>query len=272
MSESVGVALLPTAPDGVVASLDGARTNWVWLADIAGWERALELGWNVPPPAPSLAEHFATVHWLGLAGSLLARRRAELAAAGLANVSPACASPLALPYRDATFDCVALASGCETPPPPPPQSLNDCGPHDRLLRECRRVLRQGGCLYLGILDASWWRQAAPHRVPPPGPASSPRSGGVRALRPARRALQRHATRVLGLKRRLTRAGFSRVQLHGVEPSAAAPRCIIPLEAPTVLAYERWVRDPSARAPLRRMAARVRLSWALYPALIFLAYA
>jgi SAM-dependent methyltransferase len=265
------LAELAVTTNGLRRSLEGARSNWLWLAELSRWERALDLGSGAVPQASGLAEHFATVHCLRLDRPLLGRMWSEFTAEGGANIAPACATPLALPYRDDAFDCVALDDGCA-------HALviarggTSHGIQHRLLQECRRVLRRGGCLYLGTSNAYWWGQATDRRG---------RSDAVEPLSRSLSATVGHAGRwpprtsvpsVIGLKHRLARAGFSLVRVYGAEPSYDEPRCIIPLDRRTVLAYELLGRDVSPRGRLRRFLAWLGLHGVLYPSRIYLAYA
>src|SRR3989454_3179447 len=102
--EAGGLAQLEAATSGLPPGNDGARTNWLWLAEISRWERALDLGRDGAPQMAGLAEHFRSVHYLGFDRSTLGRAWTRLTAQGYANVAPACATPLTLPYRDGTFD------------------------------------------------------------------------------------------------------------------------------------------------------------------------
>lgn len=240
VGDSLEVADPDAGTNGLLHWIAGARSNWLWLAEISTWERALDLGSDATPQTPGLAEHFATVHCARLDPRLLGRAGSELTAEGYANVAPTCATPVELPYREGTFDCVALNDGCAA------LGGNGVGTiEDRLLQECRRILRRGGCLYLGISNPYWRGRAAYHRS--------------------------RSDSVLGVTRRLRRAGFSLVRVYCAEPSYDRPRCIIPLDRRAVLAYERLSREPSPHARLRRVLAWLGLGGVLYPSLIYLAY-
>lgn len=202
-------------------SLDDGRSNWLWLADISRWDRALEVRSDLGPQTAGLAEHFRYVHCLRLDRSQLRREWQDLIANGYVNIAAACATPVHLPYRDGAFDCVALDD----------VSAQASG-QDQVLRECWRILREGGCLFMG----------AP-----------------------RRNLRR-------LARDLTGAGFSVVRVFAAEPSWHEPRCIIPLNRSAVLGYERWVRQSSPlRDGVRRLLARLGCRRLLYRSVILMAY-
>src|SRR5262245_36228586 len=99
-----GVLLASHSP----LSFDDGRGNWLWLADISRWDRALEVRSDIGPQTAGLAEHFRSVHCLRLDRSLLRREWQDLIDSGYANIVAACATPVHLPYRDGAFDCVAL--------------------------------------------------------------------------------------------------------------------------------------------------------------------
>ena len=92
--EAGGLAQLEATTSGLPPGNDGARTNWLWLAEISRWERALDLGRDGAPQMAGLAEHFRSVHYLGFDRSTLGRAWTRLTAQGYANVAPACATPL----------------------------------------------------------------------------------------------------------------------------------------------------------------------------------
>jgi SAM-dependent methyltransferase len=202
-------------------SFDEGRSNWLWLAEISQWDRALEVRTDIGPQTAGLAEHFRFVHCVRLERSQLRRDWQGLIASGYANIAAACATPIDLPYRDGAFDCVALDD-----------VSTQASRQDHVLRECCRILRKGGCVFMG----------AP-----------------------RRSLRR-------LTRDLTRAGFAGVHVFGAEPSWHEPHCIIPLNRAAVLGYERWVRRISPlRDFVRCLLARLGCRRLLYRSVIVLAY-
>jgi len=259
------------ASDDLQASIGGGRSNWLWLAEISRWERALDLGSSAVPQTAGLAEHFTNVHCLRRDRWLLGGSWTELTAEGYANVAPVCAAPVELPYRDAAFDCVAVDDVCAGALA---RAAGVAFPaiQNPLLEECRRILRPGGCLYVGIASGRWWGHVA-------DPAD--RLGTVASTSPAARATRRRGSHgsagkniksFRGLARHLRRAGFSRVRAYCVEPSYEQPLCIIPLDRRAILAYENWGRDASSHGRLRRSLAWLGLGGVLYPSLIYLAYA
>jgi len=135
MSSAAAPLLLASRPP--LLSDDG-RSNWLWLADISQWDRALELRSDLGPQTTGLADHFRSVHCLRLERFQLWREWQDLIASGYTNVAAACATPIRLPYRDAAFDCVALDD-----------VSSQASTQHQVLRECCRILRKGGCLFTG---------------------------------------------------------------------------------------------------------------------------
>ena len=259
------------ANDALQASIGGGRSNWLWLAELSRWDRALDLGASAVPQTAGLAQHFTSVHYLRWDRRLLGGLWTEFTAEGYANIAPVCATPLHLPYRDAAFDCVTVDGECT-------RALADAAGmafraiQHPLLQECRRILRPGGCLYVGIASRRSWGHTA-------DPAD--RLGGVARQPPAPRAplgrarhgpAANHVASFRGLELHLRHAGFSRVRAYGVEPSYEQPLCIIPLDRRAILAYERRGREGSTHGRLRRSLGWLGLGGVLYPFLIYLAYA
>ena len=125
--------------------------------------------------------------------------------------------------------------------------------------ECRRVLRPGGCLYLGIAVAAWpGRPVGAGRLVAGLP--QPVSDGVRRLD--------RLSLVRTMRRLLRQAGFSSVQVFYIDPSYHQPWGIIPARRGAVLVYE---KRQSARVGLRRWLAWLGLHPLLYGSHMFLAY-
>jgi SAM-dependent methyltransferase len=194
----------------------------------------------------------------------------ELTAEGYANIVPACATPVELPYRDSTFDCVALDDVCAQALALT-HGLAFRAIQDQLFQECRRVLRKGGCLSIGISNTHWWGRARNRRARCSTGEPPPHAVGAPLPRTRRRSPGERAVSLHGLKHRLTGAGFARVRIYCAEPSHDQPRCIIPMDRGAVLAYEGFGRPSSPHGRLRRLLARLGLRRVLYPSLIYLAY-
>src|SRR5436309_14040859 len=69
--EAGALAQLEAATSGLPPRNDGARTNWLWLAEISRWQRALDLGRDGAPQIAGLAAPFRSVHYPALRRSTL---------------------------------------------------------------------------------------------------------------------------------------------------------------------------------------------------------
>jgi SAM-dependent methyltransferase len=205
------IPLLPTTA--------GAGSNWLWLADLARWNATLELDLDGSRLGPDLVRHFADVKFHTIApGSRL-------------------------PFRRRMFDCVTLNGVLERL-----VSLRSV-PAATILRplfaECRRVLRTGGCLYVGTGDVE------------------PRVGKSRWLFLIERPLV--------VDRLLREAGFSPVHSYWVDPCLDRPYVIVPATRRSLLARERALANCVGPDFRRVMAVRLGVPEALYPARISLGY-
>ena len=252
---------------------DDACGNWLWLVDLARWERALDVQGGIGTMTAALARHFTSVHYVDASRPPLQFARARFSEDRSANVACAQAGSGALPYRNATFDCVvwnvALGRGV-----PGVALVDSPAVLAAVLTECRRVLRPGGCLYLGIATGP-----VPGRVLPVGGILSALVRMVvRAIRVLPVWTWRRATMQVrrverlavarAIPRQLRAAGFARVQAFYIDPSFQQPWSIIPARRRAVLAYER-LQMTSARR--RRWLAWLSLHPVLFECHMFLAY-
>jgi len=226
------------------------RSNWLWLADLPGRERALAIQGGVGTLMAPWARHFGFVHHLASPRSL----QVQSADPDTANIATAGASPCALPYRDAAFDCViwegVLERGVTAA-----RGADASAVLAQVFGECRRVLRPGGCLYLGVAVAAW----------PGRPV-----GAARILSALARIVLRCAAVIPQVVWRLLKeAGFSSVQAFYIDPSFHQPWSITPARRRAVLAYE---SRQAASAGLRWWIAWLGLHPLLYESHMFLAYA
>jgi len=141
-----------------------------------------------------------------------------------------------------------------------------------ILRESRRVLRRGGLLVVSGANPRWY--AAVSGGEPASTCSSLRAAA--SDRPMS-MLRRFASRSNGgwaadlrLASAVGRAGFANVREYYAQPSDLAPRSIIPASRPAAVAYERQERTIRGRKP--KLMATLGLYWAVYPALIIVAFA
>ena len=269
-----GVMQPATPGERIEHRADDARGNWLWLVDLARWERALDVQGGIGTMTAALARHFTSVHYLDATRPPLEFARARFSEDRSANVACAQAGAGALPYRNATFDCVVWdgalgrgVSGAATAGPPAVLAA--------VLAECRRVLRPGGCLYVGIATGP-----VPGHVLPAGrilsalvrmvvrvirvlPLTWRRRATMQVRRVARLAVAR------ALPRQLRAAGFARVEAYYIAPSFQEPWSIIPARRRAVLAFERL---QMTNATHRRWLAWLSLHPVLFECHVFLAYA
>jgi len=273
--EVAGEAARPAEPEeGAAWTTDHTRSNWLWVADLTRWERALDIQGGGGAPATAWGRHFEFVHHLDPAGAGGAGGRASRGESGTAHIATARASPCALPYRNEAFDCViwegALKQWGTTP-----RRTDLTAILGQVFGECRRVLRPGGCLYLGIAVAAWpGRPVGAGRLVAGltrilgrhvgtmlrSELPQPVSDGVRRLD--------RLSLVRTMRRLLRQAGFSSVQVFYIDPSYHQPWGIIPARRGAVLVYE---KRQSARVGLRRWLAWLGLHPLLYGSHMFLAY-
>ena len=196
-------------------------SNWVWLARIDRFERAVDIGGN-DAHATGLEGHFASVVRL-----------------------PRAAASGAIPVADAAADCVALRV-----------MLDDLAPGDSgdgpaaALSECRRVLRDGGCVSFGFENGRWLSRA-PRRRAAEATAAGLTVSRVRALTAA--------------------AGFSSVDLYYADPAFDAPTALIEPTGEAAHAFEAEKPMRSRLGVARPFLARAGLHGILYPAYLGIAY-
>jgi SAM-dependent methyltransferase len=206
-----------TAIDLHVGNGPNARplTPWLWLLDLPAGGSALDASGRPSDVAEQLSFHFSDV--AVLEGPIV---------------------PDALPWAQATFDCIAVHDRFAACDLNEPQNLD-------LLVELRALLKPGGWLV----------------------GASPNPAHVRAGSDGKLGIP---SRVFS--RALLSAGFREVRCVFVHPSLENPTTLVPDTPETVRAYEesRVVHD-HARWP-RRIAARVGLHRWLYEAYFLLARA
>jgi len=251
-----------------------ARGNWLWLVELAQWGRALDVQGGIGTATAALSRHFAAVHYVDAAQSLVEFARARFCEDQCANVSCTQAGASSLPYGNGTFDCVvwdgALGRRVTGVATADPRAVLAA-----VLAECRRVLRPGGCLYVGIATGP-----PSGRVLPAGRILSTLVrmvlGVIRVVpsaawrqRVARRVRRfEHVALARALPRELRAAGFARVQGYYIDPSFQQPWNIIPAGRRAVMAYERL---QMTRAGWRRWLAWLSLHPVLFDCYVFLAY-
>lgn len=199
----------------------GAGSNWLWLAELSRWNVTLELDFMQSRLAGDLQRHFAEVCFHALDAGV------------------------ELPFASAAFDCVTLNGVLEQLVATRP--VESAAAVRRLFAECYRVIRPGGCLYVGTGALQVDRGQSRWRT----------------LLGARRPII--ADKLLRL------AGFRSVHSYCVDPCLDRPYVMVPATRRSLLARERTLAACGGWTFRRMMAVRLGLPHALYPARIGLAY-
>lgn len=216
--------------------------NVLWLVQLERWDAALDVLGGAGTIADALRAHFgrvAAVESTPAGVETLRERFAGEPGAGGVTVEARHAALPALPFADGEFDCLTLHDALDRVP---------TGERDRLFRECRRVLRPGGCLYVAAPNAGWHRRLR---------RSAPGAG---AVWPAR------------LARALGEAGFRETRLYYLEPSLRYPLAFVPATVPALLAFEQRGARLTRTTRVRLALVRAGLHPLLYQSVAALAYA
>ncbi len=202
--------------------------NWIWLAELDCWKRALQVGCISDSLAAALRIHFCHVYNLPLKDTL--------------DFIKSCDAPATSQwhFQDGAFDCVTLHGGFHDiyASHSPNVSQNACR---RVLQQCHRVLRPGGCLYIATANPTWLGRRSPRRL------------------------------VFSYADCLKQLGFRTVRRFYTEPSYDIQISIIPASRRAVLAHQgTTARTARGRLP-KKLATHIGLHNFLYPGLIQLAY-
>jgi SAM-dependent methyltransferase len=225
--------------------------NWVWLCELERRDAALDIAVRPSAMALAMARHFAIVHQIAPSPDVVEVTRLHASRDDLANVHTAVIDTFdELPYDDETFDCVSLHDTLEARD----GSLLSRGSRRRrdegLLRECRRVLRPGGWLYVATSNPAWYRRA---RHP------------LGLLRGAR-ALHRVSPGFIAT------AGFEPVRAYYAFPTHDRPYALVPATRAAAIAFEGLARRGRLNDRVRRVLAWTALYRSFAPSLVYLARA
>ena len=235
-----GIARRHGVPELAERAPHDCAGNVLWLLELDRRDAALDVLAGVGTLTDALRVHFGRVAAVDVAPGAVATLRERFDGTAGAPVEVRECTATALPFGDGEFDCVTLHDALDRVP---------AAARPALFRECRRVLRPGGALYLSAPNARWHRRL--RRAEPQGAGS---------VVPGRTA------------RSLRAAGFRETRLFYLEPSCAYPLAFVPATAAALLAFERRGRRRTAAARLREGFARVGLHPLLHHSVMLLATA
>ena len=215
--------------------------NLCWLAGVTHFERALDIGSPFASTASSLSERFADVDLVEFDSERRQFASQRIAQEGIPNVEVRGKEHLAslrgqydfvvVSDLDATCDATARGRVLE------------------LLVHCRRAIRSGGCVAIGMQNPSWYGRI---RWRPQSKLS---------LRPGYRVIERMSSL-------LAEAGFASIHPYYSAPSIHHPRLILPATSSAVRAHYSMSSAPGL---LNNLLFRFRLYGALYPSHLFLCH-
>lgn len=214
--------------------LDESRASWLWLVETASHESALDLQGGVGSLASAFAYHFRQVHYLDTRPVFRQFAAARFGQDKQGNISLLGEPAAPLPFADRSLDCVAVHDLATVM-----MAWGQAGGTDHLAAEVRRVLRPGGCFYLGLdfgsgLAAAW---------------TGFFSGDA-------------------IESSLRRAGFPAVSRYYAEPNHWLPQAMIPADRTALRFYERYRRTNFSRAREGIIAAG--MAALLFPSRVILA--
>jgi len=214
--------------------LSESLVNWLWLADLPAWDRALELTGGPVELGPAIEAHFGTRDTVDVGAWL--------------------AGSVRLSDETTRYDCI-FAHGVFEGPEDGSRRWT-AGAQRRFLVEARESLRAGGVLALAMTNPGRALLRPAHAMPP---------GGTPAWRGPSIA---QAWRLRG---ELRRAGFSRQRRYYLEPSIHRVRFLTPALRGPVL--DRVTRRSGSRYPrLSRWMVAAGGGDLVFPAVLLLAYA
>jgi SAM-dependent methyltransferase len=208
------------------------QVNVLWLVGLTRFERALDLGSPFASATAALSQRFEHADLLEPEELRASFARLRFAQDGIENGRVVRGAFDHLPIRADRYDCVLISDlDRAVPGGRRPQLL-------AVLEECRRVLREHGCLGIGLRNPLWYGRL---------------SEGLRAAATRRRAgpgALAASKRIDTLRELLGANGFRDIRMFWCEPSAHRPQEIVPA-----------TRDAlrSRRGTFRK---RSRLTWLL----------
>jgi SAM-dependent methyltransferase len=214
----------------MILNLD--RANWHWLANVPRDSRVLDLGAGTGTNAHALGLQYREVVAVEPVLERIQFMRERFAQEGLRNVKPVRSSLWTLPFAKESFDLVAMNGVLEwvaVGQPGDPAELQK-----KAAANVYRLLRPGGCFYLGIENrlayGSFFGWPDPHcGLPLVTILPRPLAHWYARRRGHSDGYRNYLYSGGGYRRLLESVGFKRIEIYVALPSYNHPRFLIPLD-------------------------------------------
>jgi SAM-dependent methyltransferase len=249
----------------MILNLD--RANWHWLTGMPMDSRVLDIGAGTGTNSHALGLRYREVVAVEPVAERTEFMRHRFAQEKLDNVRVVRSSVWTLPFAPGSFDLIAMNGVLEW------VALGVAGDpgelQQRALANAWRLLRPGGCLYLGIENRYCPGYFVGHNDPHCGLPfvtilPRPLASWYARRKGAAVGYRNYLYSSRGYRNLLQKTGFSRVDIYAAIPSYNDPRFLTPLDGPEFGHYARTFADSSASSPLRRLLKNTLLKSGLMP--------
>jgi SAM-dependent methyltransferase len=235
----------------MILNLD--RANWHLLVNLPSESCVLDIGAGCGTISHSLALHFSRVVATEPVLERVQFMKRRFAQNGITNVEVIRTSLWMLPFAPSSFDLIVLNGVlewvAEGKDGDPAQIQKDA------LKILLRLLRPGGCLYVGIENRFSPGYFIGYRDPHcgiPFVTVLPRKLAHRyARKKGARGYSNYLYSARGYRRLLKQAGFSEILLYNSLPSYNSPRYLVPLDRSIFKYFEKNFMSPMTH-PIKRL--------------------
>jgi SAM-dependent methyltransferase len=243
----------PTVQRASRMILNLERANWHWLSRMPAESTVLDLGAGMGTNSHALAQRYHKVIAVEPVLERVQFMRQRFAQEGLSNVQVVRSSVWSLPFAAQSVDLLAMNGILEWVAEGVPGDPADI--QKAALENAFRLLRPGGCLYLGIEN----RYVPGYFVGYPDPHCGlpfvtvlPRAMAQRFARwKGASGYRNYLYSSRGYRKLLHSAGFSDVEIYAAIPSYNDPRFLIPLQGREYQHYERCFDSSTQTSSWRR---------------------
>jgi SAM-dependent methyltransferase len=246
----------------MLLNLDSA--NWHWLTNLPPDSRALDLGAGTGTTSHALATRFREVIALEPVREQVDFMHHRFLQEGLSNVRIVRSSVWILPFEPQSFDLIVMNGVLERVA----EDIDgDPGKlQEDVLRKAVRLLKPGGCLYLGFANRIWLRYLTGHTDPNAGvPFVMLLPRPIAQWYARRKGLSQGYRNYLyssrGYRKLLRNAGLGRCDFYLAVPSFDSPRFLVPLKGNVYSYFARNFsrgRDGGILAALRSLLLKLRI--------------